>query len=97
MRPFPGEKLQPLPHRVRHDQDVGKQDRPVEPEPPQRLNRDLGGGLAVIDELEKAALVRTKFPIFRQIAPGLTHQPHGRHRLAVTFERVEKRTGHRAP
>ena len=61
--------------RVGHDQDVGKQDRAVEAEAADRLERDLGGRLAVVDQLEEPALLGPQRAIFGQVAAGLTHQP----------------------
>ena len=71
-------KPQLLAHRMRDDQNVGKQDRTVEAEPPDRLHCHFGGRLGIIAKLEKTALFRTQFPIFRQIAARLTHQPDRR-------------------
>ena len=76
-RPLARHEAQILPQRVRDDQDVGKQDRPVEAETPDRLQRHLGGGRAVIDQIEEAALFRPQCPIFGKIAAGLAHQPDG--------------------
>src|SRR6185503_17054789 len=73
-RPFADIEAQILAERMRHDQYVGKKDGAVEAEAPDRLERDLGRGVAVEDELEKAALAGTQRAIFRQVAPGLTHQ-----------------------
>src|SRR3546814_6180170 len=64
-----------------YDQYVRKKDRSVETKSPQRLQCDLSRCLAVIDQLETAAFFRSKFTIFRQIAPRLPHQPDRRHVL----------------
>ena len=45
----------------------------------ERLERDLGRGVAVIDEVEKAALGSArKLAIFGKVAPGLAHHPDRR-------------------
>ena len=57
-RTLAGHEGQILPERERNDQDVGEQDRGIEPgKRVKRLERDLGGGIAVVDEIEKAALL----------------------------------------
>ena len=61
--------------RVRHDENIGKQDRAVETEAPDRLQGDLGCRLAVIAELEETALRFTQRAILGQIASCLAHQP----------------------
>ena len=73
--PSPASNAQILAQRVGHDQDVGEQDRAVEAEAADRLERDLGRGLAVVDQLEEAALLGPQRAIFGQIAPRLAHQP----------------------
>ncbi len=89
MRPLASGKGQPLPHRMRHDQDIGKQDRAVETEPPDRLHGDFGGRFAIVNQFEEPALFGPKFPVFRQIASRLAHQPDGGNVLTDTFERIE--------
>ena len=44
----------------------------------ERLERDLGRGIAVIDQIEEAALVAAQLAIFGKVAPGLAHHPHRR-------------------
>src|SRR5581483_6914873 len=46
-------KLEALPERVRHDEDVRKHNRRIEIEAPQRLERDLGGKLGRKAEIEE--------------------------------------------
>jgi hypothetical protein len=60
---------------MRHDQDVGKQNGAVEAETADRLERDLGRGVGIVDQGQEAAFARPKLAIFRQIASRLTHQP----------------------
>ena len=85
-----------LPHGVRHDQDIGKQDRPVEIEPIDRLERDLARCLTIVNQIEKAALLLSQSAIFGQVPPSLTHEPDGRTGEHFAVEAIEKRTGHRS-
>ena len=45
-----------LPQRMRDDQDIGKQDRPVEAEAVDRLQGNLASRFAVIGQREESAL-----------------------------------------
>jgi hypothetical protein len=74
-RTFTGQKLQVLTHRVRHDQDIGKQDRPIKAKPAQRLKRDLCSGCRIINQRQETAFLCAQFTILGQVAPGLPHQP----------------------
>ena len=53
--PSPSTKSTPLAQRIRHHQDVGEQDRRVEAEAPDRLQRHLGGQRRRVAQLEEAA------------------------------------------
>src|SRR6056297_607610 len=64
-----------LAERMRHDEDVGKHDRCIEPVAPDRLERHLNGKIRIVAHVEKAAGLRTLGTVFRQIAPGLAHHP----------------------
>ncbi len=61
-----GFEPQILPERMGDNENVGKEDRAIETEAPDRLERDLAGGIAVIAKLEETALLRAQFAIFRQ-------------------------------
>ena len=67
-----------LAERMRNHQDVGEQDRRVEPEAPDRLQRHLGGELRRETQIEETAGLLAHRPILRQIAAGLPHQPDRR-------------------
>ena len=54
---FARKERQVLTHGVRHDEDIRKQDRAIEGEAAQRLQRDLGRSLAVVDQRQEAALL----------------------------------------
>src|SRR3546814_12071807 len=56
-------------------EDIGKQDRAVETETPDRLQRHFGRRLGIVAELEEPALGLPQRAIFGQIASGLAHQP----------------------
>jgi hypothetical protein len=85
-RSFAGFEPEILPQRHRHDQNVGEQDRTVHPEAADRLERDLGRRIAVVDQREEAALLLPQRAIFGQVAPGLAHQPDRRNRLSRTLQ-----------
>ena len=72
MRSFAGEEFELLAKRMRHDQDVREQDRAVEPEPAERLERHLGRRFVIVDEVEKPALFGTQCAVFGQVATGLS-------------------------
>jgi len=91
---FAGEEFELLPHRVRHDQDIGKQDRPVEPEPADRLQGHLARRLAIVNQIEEPALVGPQGAVFGQISPCLAHEPDGWAFGAFAAQAIEKRTGH---
>ena len=80
-----------LAERVGHHQNVGEQDRGVEAEAADRLQRRLGGEGGRVAEVDEGARRGADFPVFREVAPGLTHQPHRRNRLAFAVQRGEKR------
>jgi hypothetical protein len=80
-----------LAERVRQDENVGEQDRTVEAEPADRLQRRLDGEGGVIAKIEKGRGFRPKIPVFRQIAPRLAHEPDRRRRLPLAGERGEER------
>ena len=78
-RPFSGFEPQILPHGMRDDEDIRKQDRAIEAKTADRLQSDFTSGIAIIGQLEESALLRTKVTIFGKIATSLTHQPYWRH------------------
>jgi hypothetical protein len=84
-----------LPQSVRNDQDVGKKDRPVEPEAFDRLQGHFAGRFAIVGEFEEAALLSAQFAIFGQVAPRLAHEPDGRTGPAFSVQSIEQETGHR--
>jgi hypothetical protein len=72
-----------LTDREWNDQDIGKDDCRIElGKALQRLERDLGRRVRIIDEVDKTALLLPKLAIFGQIPAGLAHHPH-RHRVTT--------------
>ncbi len=51
VRAFTDTKFEMLAERMRHDEDIRKQDRPVEREAAKRLERHFGGRLGIIDKV----------------------------------------------
>ena len=89
------QEFQVLSHRVRHDQDVREQDGPVETEATDRLQRDLGRRFAIVDQRQETALFGTERPVFRQVAPRLTHEPDRAPVTPGAAQGIEKKSGHR--
>jgi hypothetical protein len=73
-----------LTKRMRHEQDIGKQDRGVETEATDRLQRDLSRPFGVEAEIEKACGLLAQSPVFGKVPPGLPHQPKRRNGLGET-------------
>ncbi len=82
-RSFAGHELNLAAERVRNHQNIGKQDRRIEAEAPDRLQRHFRGEFRSEAKIEKAARFLPHRPIFRQIASGLPHQPDRRHGFAL--------------
>ena len=74
-RSFALDEPQLLAESLRDDEDVGEQDRSVEAEAANRLERDLGSKLGIVAQRQEAAGLGPDLAILGQIAPGLTHQP----------------------
>ena len=80
---------------MRHDQDIGKQDRPVETEPVDGLQGNLTGSLAIIGHREKSALLRPEFAVFRKVSTRLPHEPKRHAVSALSVQSIEQETRHR--
>ena len=63
-RSFAFDKAHTLTKRMRHDQDIGKQDRGIETEATNRLQRDLRRPFGVEAEIEKACGLLAQSPVF---------------------------------
>ncbi len=75
--------------RVRDDQDVGEQNRRVETEPADRLQRNLGGELRRKTQIEHTADIFADRHVLRQIASRLAHHPDWRHSLSLAIQYFE--------
>ena len=69
-------ELEPDAERLDDQQDVGEEDRRVDAQPRDGLERDLGRRLGVASELEEPVPLAHR-AVFRQVAPGLPHEPDG--------------------
>ncbi len=76
--------------RVGDHQNVREDDRGIEVEAPDRLQRYFGGEFRGEAEIEEAAGFGADFAIFRQIAAGLAHHPERGHCLAVAREHLDE-------
>ena len=98
--PFVGERRQPralaaleadlLSERIGNDEDVREQDRGVEAEAADRLERHLDRLVRIVAELEERAGPGTDRPIFRKVAAGLPHQPERRRPYRFTAKRLQE-------
>ena len=84
LRPLALGEVQTQAHRIRHRQDIGKQDRRIQIEARQRLQGHFARQLRVLAQLQEAARTTPCFVVFGQITSRLTHQPDWGvlHRLA---------------
>ncbi len=82
-----------LAERVGEDENVGEQDRRVEAEAADRLQRRLDRERGVIAKIEKRRGLGPKLAIFRQVAPGLAHEPDRRRFLPLARKRGEEGLG----
>ena len=77
-RPFAFDKAQPASEGIGNDQDVGKEDRRIEVEAPDRLQRDFGRRSGSRQRSRKEPAVCAQGPVFGKIASRLPHQPDRR-------------------
>src|SRR5215470_3023718 len=76
---------------MRDDEDVGEQNRRIEPETSDRLQRHLGGQAGRETEVEEASGLGPQAAVLGQIASGLTHQPDRRYGLTLACQNVQER------
>jgi hypothetical protein len=79
---------------MRYHQDVRKQDGGVEAEPADRLERYLDGIVRRENQIEKIAGFLPQGTIFRQVSPGLPHQPDRWRTMRNTIKNIEKQFVH---
>ena len=86
-----GVELQLDPHRLDRNQDVGEENRRVEAEAADRLERHLDGEVRRLAEREEINLL-ANLAIFRKIAARLTHEPDrgGLHALTAAGPQEER-------
>ena len=77
-RSFALGEVQPEAHRVGDGQDVGKEDRGIEREAIEGLQRHFGCIRRVLGECEEAAGLLAGCVVFREVAARLAHQPDRR-------------------
>ena len=81
--------------RIGNDEDVGKEDGRIESIAADRLERDFRRQLGRIAQVEETSGRRARCPVFRQISPGLTHQPEGRGRDRLPVQDFDNLPGFR--
>jgi hypothetical protein len=79
-----------LPQRMGDDQNIGEQDRRIERETSDRLQRNLDRKLGREAKVEESPHGPSDFSVFRKVSPGLPHQPDRRCRRRSTGKRVKK-------
>ena len=90
LRAFSVGKIQSQPHRIRHGQDIGEQDRGIERVAVYRLQRDFGGEVRVLAQAEEAAGALAGLAVFGQETAGLAHHPHRRVFGRLTQQRAQE-------
>jgi hypothetical protein len=89
-RPLAGDEPQVGPQRVGDQQDVGEENRGVEPVAADRLQRDFGGQFGIVAQRQEIPGLGPRRAVFRQVAPGLPHQPDGRHLHRLARQRTQE-------
>jgi len=77
--------------RIGDHQYIGKQDRAVEAEAANGLERDFSSRHAILGQGEEAALLGSQRLIFGQIAPRLAHHPDRRRIAPFAFQNGQQR------
>ena len=90
-RAFAGLEPHLAAERVGNDENVREDDRGIEVEAADRLQRHLGGVFRREAQIEKAARLGAQFAIFRQVTAGLPHHPDRRYRLPAAGKHFEER------
>lgn len=74
---FAFDKVERNAHGLEWQQEIGKEDRRIDLDSSQRLQRDLGGKLRRAAQLQQRIALSQR-SIFRHVAPGLPHEPDWR-------------------
>ena len=77
--PSPRVNSSPTPSGSSDEQDVGEEDRGIHAELVDGLKRHLGRRRGVLAQLEEP-VARAQRAVFRHVAAGLSHEPHGSER-----------------
>src|SRR5687768_9519309 len=80
---------------MRDHQNIGKENRGIEPEAADRLQRYFGCKLGREAEFEEGCDLAAHCTIFGQVTTSLPHQPDRRNGLALTVQHIDKRLVHR--
>ena len=75
-RAFTGFEVQAKAHRIRNGQNIREEDRRIQREAAQRLERHFTGQLGVFAQRHKIARLRARGFVLWQIASRLAHHPH---------------------
>ena len=92
-RTFAGLEAHRTSERVGNDENVGEDDRGIEIEPADRLQRNLGGIFRREAEVEETSGLGAQLAIFGQITAGLPHHPDRRYLLPVAGKHVDEGFG----
>ena len=68
-------KVKSQAQRIRHGEDVGKQDRRIHRVTTQWLQRHLAGQFRILAKIQERSGPLARRPVFRQVAAGLAHHP----------------------
>src|SRR5258708_40352502 len=79
-----------LAQRIGDNQNVGKNDRSIEPESADGLQRHLSRLVGRIGEFQERLRGGTELAVLRQVTPGLAHQPDRRHRKPLPAQRLQE-------
>ena len=81
------------PERVGDDENIREDDRGIEVEAADRLQRHFGSEFGCEAQVEESPGPGADFTVFRQIASGLAHHPDRRDSLAAARENLKKGFG----
>ncbi len=75
-RAFAADEIEPDAHRFERQQQIGEEDRRVDVDAPNRLQRDFGGEIGRPTELEQRIPFAQR-PVLAHVPAGLAHEPDG--------------------
>ena len=75
-RAFTGFEVQAKAHCIRNGQNIREEDRSIQREAAQRLERHFAGQLGIFAQRHKIARLRARGFVLREIASRLAHHPH---------------------